>query len=279
METKGIGAEELIRIEENERFWEQLVAEDEAQEQAQEETEGVANLVSADAETNECEEASDAAALDDDMEFEEAVARLERTVTASPRHREIYLKLLEFCLERRSLDEAEACVVEYPEYPYAAQPAYRLIRALVDAGGLAWMELAEDGSIIYSEDKEGLTEDEADDLVASFAVETTPVGDQVRDQLSPERRLSDLLDKVPQRMGTYMDVMEFCSEPRSYKEVHDLLQGRDVLRLTSNADGQPLQPSFFLDMLERSGGLAWNKGWKVTEKGKELLARMGRASA
>lgn len=275
MEQKGIGAEELIRIEENERFWEQLVAEDEVSERAG----SAAAQARVDAGGDECEEASSAEAPDDDMTFEEAVARLERTVTASPRHREIYLKLLEFCLKRRGLAEAEARVAEYPEYPYAAQPAYRLIRALVDAGGLAWMELAEDGSVVYPEDKEGPTEDEADDLVAGFAVETTPVGDQVRDQLSPERRLGDLLDKVPQRMGTYMDVMEFCSEPRSYKEVHDLLQGRDVLRLTSNADNQPLQPSFFLDMLERSGGLAWDKGWKVTEKGKELLARMGRASA
>ena len=116
-------------------------------------------------------------------------------------------------------------------------------------------------------------------MVAGFAVLTTAVGEQVREDFAPERRLRSLFEEHPHRTEAYLDVMDFCRKPRAYQEVRDLLQGRDVLSLTRNADGQPLQPSFFVDMLERSGGLVWNGGWKVTKQGEALLSRMAKASA
>lgn len=275
MERAESAEETRVRIEENERFWQRLVEEDAAADTAN----GVLPTDGAPEAESAAVEGAASAGKGDDLTFEEAVERLSAAVRLTPRFREIYLKLLDFCRERRGLAEAEREVEGYPEYPYAAQPAYMLIRTMVDKGGLEWLEIAHDGSLVAPEDKEGLAEDEVDDLIAEFAVKTTPVGEQVCEEMSPERRLNDLLEKVPQRAGTYLDVMEFCSEPRTYKEVHDLLQGRDVLKLTANSDNQPLQPSFFLDMLERSGGLVWKDGWTVTEKGKALLGRMGRAGA
>ena len=108
---------------------------------------------------------------------------------------------------------------------------------------------------------------------------TTVVGEQVREDLAPERRLESLFEEQPHRTEVYLDVMDFCRTPRAYQEVCDLLQGRDVLSLTRNADGQLLQPSFFVDMLERSGGLVWKGGWKVTKQGEALLSCMVKASA
>lgn len=255
-------------IDENELFWQRLVEEDQAAE-AQARTGAVAESGSPAAK----------AASEEELTFEEAVADLSTAVTAMPRLREMYLKLLEFCQVRRSLEEAEREIEGYPEFPYGAQPPYRLIRTMVDHGGLEWIELSENGTVVTSEDKAGLTDDEADDLVAGFAVLTTAVGEQVREDFAPERRLRSLFEEHPHRTEAYLDVMDFCRKPRAYQEVRDLLQGRDVLSLTRNADGQPLQPSFFVDMLERSGGLVWNGGWKVTKQGEALLSRMAKASA
>lgn len=267
---KELTAEVLTSEEENESFWERLVAED----RAAEGTKG-----SGQAESLCVDEASDEAAPTAEMTFEEAVERLATAVQASPLHREMCLRLLEFCQTQRTLEEAEQEVESYPEYQSGAQPAYRLIRTMVDRGGLELIELAEDGSRVLPEDKAGLGEDEVDDLVAGFAVLTTVVGEQVLDRLSAEKRLRDLFEREPRRSKTYLEVMEFCKEPRTYQEVHDLLQGKDVLSVTANADGRPLQPSFFLDMLERSGGLVWDGGWKVTRKGEALLGRMLQPSA
>ncbi len=270
MADKELTAEVLTSEEENESFWERLVAED----RAAEGTKG-----SGQAESLCVDEASDEAAPTAEMTFEEAVERLATAVQASPLHREMCLRLLEFCQTQRTLEEAEQEVESYPEYQSGAQPAYRLIRTMVDRGGLELIELAEDGSRVLPEDKAGLGEDEVDDLVAGFAVLTTVVGEQVLDRLSAEKRLRDLFEREPRRSKTYLEVMEFCKEPRTYQEVHDLLQGKDVLSVTANADGRPLQPSFFLDMLERSGGLVWDGGWKVTRKGEALLGRMLQPSA
>ncbi len=250
MDQHPMEAPGLVTAEDNEQFWIGLLEQDAAAPFAAPET----------------------ARNEDDLTFEEAVAKLQGTVTASPQHREIYLSLLEFCVERRSLEEAETFVEGLPEFSSAAQPPYRLVRTMVDASGLAWIELSESGGVVLPGDKAGLTEDEVDDLVASFAVETTPVGEQVRDELSPERRMKKLLDEVPGRLGTYRNVMEFCREPRTYQEVHDLLGSAPSV---AGVDGQPLQPSFFLDMLERAGGLKWNNGWKATKGGVELLSHMG----
>lgn len=87
------------------------------------------------------------------------------------------------------------------------------------------------------------------------------------------------LTKVPQRLGAYLDVIDFCTIPRSYKEVDTLLRAGDALRASVASNSQPLQPSFFLDMLERNGGLVWKDGWIATGKGKELAKTLRAAMA
>lgn len=73
-------------IDENELFWQRLVEEDQAVE-AQARTGAVAESGSPAAK----------AAGEEELTFEEAVADLSAAVTAMPRLREMYLKLLEFC--------------------------------------------------------------------------------------------------------------------------------------------------------------------------------------
>lgn len=249
MTNRSMEDPDLVTAEENERFWTELLNQDASEPEAFRDEDS-----------------------EEDLTFEEAVAQLRKTITASPQHREIYLQLLAFCAKRYSLEEAESFVTGLPEFPNAAQPPYRLIRTMVDAGGLAWVELTEEGHVVLPDDKVGLSEDEVDDLVTSFAVETTPVGEQAKDDLSPQRRMKKLFDEVPSRLETYRNVMEFCRRPRTYQEVHDLLSSAPPV---AGLDGKPLQPSFFLDMLERAGGLRWDGGWHVTREGVELLPHLG----
>lgn len=103
---------------------------------------------------------------------------------------------------------------------------------------------------------------------------TTPVGEQVADDLAPEKRLRHLFDLVPQRLTTYLDLMDFCRDRRTFKEIEALLRTRPAAAFASTSSSQPLQPSFFVDALERSGGLAWNDGWKITERGMKILQEL-----
>lgn len=206
--------------------------------------------------------------------FEEAVAALAETVNRAPLHREIFLKLLTFCTTQRTLAEAEEAARACSEFPSVAQSPYRLIRTLVHAGGLYWLELDETGRPLTPQAKAGLTPDEIEDATFAYAVVTTPVGEQVAEDLAPEKRLQHLFDLVPQRLTTYLDLMDFCREQRTFKEIEALLRTRPAAAFASTTSNQPLQPSFFVDALERSGGLAWNDGWKITERGMKVLQQL-----
>ena len=83
------------------------------------------------------------------------------------------------------------------------------------------------------------------------------------------------MDAKPERAATYREVLEFIDEqPRSYNEVRALLEGRDVLQVVLHGHVETMQPSVFVDKLERSGALVWNKGWTLTAEGKEYLREL-----
>ena len=178
----------------------------------------------------------------------------------NPLHREIYLQIIEFCEVRRLLGDVEAMVADCSGFSLTAQTPFRLIANVVDNGGIHWYEVDAQGDEITEERRANLTDDEADDLVEGFALEASDAGREVLERMAPERRLRDLFDKAPGRLSTYL--------------VHQPDAGALI-----GASGQPLQPSYFVDMLERSGGLVWDKGWKATGKGSALAKQLRPALA
>ncbi len=196
-----------------------------------------------------------------------------------PRARELYVRTLELCKERRDLPEVEHAIQGWPQFALAARSPYALVRDLVELGGLDWVELDDEGLEVTPERKEGLTPDEADDLVAGYAVQTTADGADAAEQMAPASRLERLCAAQPERSWAFAEVLGFCEEPRSYAEVAEHLRAcgaTDSLRATN---GQALQPSYFLDMLERAGALVWDGAWKAQEAGLARLAKLPGAAA
>jgi len=208
------------------------------------------------------------------LTFEERFDRISAAVLKQPLHREILYRTLLFCREQRDLPDVEAEIATYPEFAHAAQNQYRLISFLVDAGGLDLRELDEDGAIVTPERKDGLTEDEIDDLVASYALITTDAGTAVADALDPKRRIFEIFGLDPAYRDTYAEVLEFCEEPRKIADVEALLKDCSVLAFGRSAGEQAIKPSFFVDQLERGGGIVWKNGWVISDEGREILAVM-----
>lgn len=206
-----------------------------------------------------------------DSAAEDELEGLKAAIVRVPRHRGLFLRLLGFCHNRKELGDVEREVASYPEFAAAAQTPYHLIMTMVDHGGLRWIELDVQGVEITAERKEGLTEDEADDLIDHFAVQTTDLGEKAEAELAPEKRMRSIFSMVPARMTAFLDVIDFCNVPRTFKEVDALLRGSEALRAGVLAGQQPLQSSYYLDMLERAGGLVWKDGWKATEEGTRLV--------
>lgn len=207
-----------------------------------------------------------------EMTFDEKVEALRKMMSA-PRFREIYFAMLDFCGQARRLGELEQMVGALPEFEYCGQNRYRLIINLEDAFALERAELDEEGRVVTEDMKEGLTDDEIDDLVIDYAFTTTEVGRVVCDEMQPSTRMEDLMSKFPKRVKTYCELLEFCKTPRSFKEIDTLLKGSEVLRSVSanTITNIPLQPSVFVEQLELSGGLVWKGSWNITEGGKKYL--------
>jgi len=199
------------------------------------------------------------------------LAALDAVVRRNPLNREIHFKTLAFCCQRRLLPEVEDFIAACPEFSSTDQSPYFLLQFLLKGNGLDSFEVDAAGQVIRPEQKEGLSEDEIDDLVAQYAYETNAVGRQYIKLNSPQNRLLELLNVTPEYYDTYIEVLGFLTEKRSLASVDTLLRGRQVLMVNRDPDDRPIQPSVFIDKLERAGGIFWEKGWQITPEGRELL--------
>ena len=206
-----------------------------------------------------------------ELSFEEKVEFLKTTVTRNPLQREINYKTLKFCCEGHTLSEVEEFIASCPEFEAAVQSPYYLLQFLLKGGGIDTFELDHEGEIVLPEQKEGLDEDQLDDLVAELAFETNEIGREVVELMSPQNRLLELLDIVPDYYDTFIEVLDFLTEKRSMAHVDTLLRGRDVLMAGRDPGDRPVQPSIFIDKLEKAGGIYWENGWLITKEGKDVL--------
>ncbi|WP_232050817.1 hypothetical protein [Arabiibacter massiliensis] len=207
-----------------------------------------------------------------ELTFDEKLFLLEEAVTKHPLNREVLYKTLAYCAEERTLQDLEAKIASWPEFKTATQNQARMADTLVRAHGLERIERDADGEPITPEQKEGLDEDAIDDLVQSVSFRATDVGARFVEQHRPRARLVELLQLAPERAGTYIELLEFTAEkPRSYGEISELLRGRPVLETVIDGTRHTMQPSVFVDKLERAGALVWKEGWSLTEEGEAFL--------
>ena len=209
----------------------------------------------------------------DPVVFGRMVAKVTEAVTRNPLQRELFYKVLSFCQESKPLREIEQMVMALPGFERTSANAYHFIAVMENAGGLERFELDDEGDVVDDARKAGLTEDEIDDLVAEYAFMTTPAGQAVVEQHTPRARIIELLGLVPERRDTYIELMEFLAEePRTYNEVTQLLDGRDVLwHLDSKGNPELMQPSVFLDKLHDAAAIEWQQGWQLSEDGRAYL--------
>ena len=210
-----------------------------------------------------------------ELSYEEKAQKLRWAATRQPLLREIMYKMMDLCRNETELHDLEDAVDSFPEYANVRQSALSIAGILVNNYGLEIFERDAEGNAVSPEQKEGLTEDEVDDLVATINYRTTENGEDYVRANRPAVRLEQMLGLNPERRETYAEILEFLeAEPRTYDQVKALLAGRPILQIV--LDGRPItmQPSVFLDKLEYAGAIVWNGGWTLTPAGKEFLAEI-----
>ena len=185
-------------------------------------------------------EAAGAREVDAQAPLERRAAVLAEAVARHPLNREVLYRILSYCFEERPLGDIEREVASWPEFKGATQNPCHMVSTLVRFGGLVAIERDEAGLLVAPERKEGLSEDEADDLVWEVSYLATDAGRRVVEEHSPAGRMQGLFAGAGERAGAYADVLAFVADaPRSYPEIASFLRGRPELETVTTACAKP----------------------------------------
>ena len=203
---------------------------------------------------------------------EESLSELVDVVCRHPLHRELYLKLLGFCTEERTVDEAEIFLEAQPEYADALQTSTVLVNVLIDHGGLEYEEYDETGeklteARIEGFREQGLSEGEIYDAIERRCVRATEEGRAVTNLLDPVKRVRSYLASDPSRTEALLKLLAFCSTPRTLEEINELFDGDPALAPRERTSWQRVHASYLIDRMKEAGGLCWDGGWRTTPAG------------
>ena len=208
--------------------------------------------------------------------FEQTADEILTCIGTQGELREILYKILLFCRTSHRFCDVENYISGLDEvvYGHILQTPYSCIAILVHAGGLAKIALNALEEDVLSADLAGLTDDEIDDLIEDWRLETTEAGLYVTELLNPVRRLAAQLAVKPHRKSTYLRILEFCAEePRSLDDIKQLFLQDNSLVLDYVTAHQKLSPDYYVDRLEKAGSLIWKGAWATTPEGLDFLGR------
>jgi hypothetical protein len=111
-------------------------------------------------------------------------------------------------------------------------------------------------------------------LVARRGYLTTSLGRRYLAEHSPDARIAELLATEAELKPTLRCILQSLSQGRqSLKDISTTLISEQAT-ITSGNDSIPLQPSVFIDMLEKAGAIAWQGGWEITDAGRRMLENL-----
>lgn len=217
----------------------------------------------------------------EELTLEDRINKVVMCIGAQNSLREVLYKTLAFCDEPRDFTEVEDFISAQDEFVYShiMQTPFTLIEMLLHADGLSQTAMDAQGNPVMDEQLDGMSEDEADDLVATYQIRATDAGCEAVRLLAPERRIEAQLELRLHRRDTYFAVLEFCQQPRKFPEIEEFFKNTPDLVQDVVAHHHKLSPDFYVDKLDKAGALVWRGAWVVTDAGRQMLEAHKRAGA
>lgn len=185
----------------------------------------------------------DKAVTNDSFDLETATNKVLERIAAEPDCGNILYKILKYCEKERTQKEVEEAILSFPEMKNSMFSPAVFLSWLEEAGGI-----------------EGKAHEQSEQRWITTAAGRNAVRIQ-----SEENRLRKLFDEESRYHDIFIQVLEFCSSPKSRIDIEFLLKENPILEKTK------VYPSFFLENLEKAGGLVWDEKWKTTQAGKDFL--------
>lgn len=182
---------------------------------------------------------------------EAAVATILQLFHAEPSCRAALYQTLVICQTEQPSAEVLLKVGALPEMKTALQTPQALLARMVKAGGIEHLKKQD--------------EPEESKTKKSSTFRTTKAGNEVIARQSPSRCLQALLSEDAKYCSVYELVLKTCEVPKTREEIEAVLKENPLLE-------QPkIYASYFLEGLDKNGGLEWDEKWQTTQAGKAFL--------
>jgi hypothetical protein len=166
--------------------------------------------------------------------------RVSGLLASEPGYRWTLLKMLEYCAEPRSFLEVQEFVLGLLKGKVGIYTPDVLLQWLEETGGLEQSQIDGEGRWL-----------------------TTPAGVEAIEAFGQGQPLRTLLTSQPEYSKVYLEILEFCSQPRRRQEIEEEIAGDSTIQSSR------LHPAYFIDQLEKHGGLEWRGNrWQTTPDGK-----------
>lgn len=200
--------------------------------------------------------------------FADTYAKSTALVYKNPSHTQIFYRILVLCSHTHDEDAVTQAICDFPEMNVPLHTPRFFLDELYNAGALDRTPIP-----VVTDSDEWNDEDSASadsKHSKSFSMPTTytwctnDVGMRLIKDISPDARLHHLMAQEKDISDIYRSVLKFCRTPKTRMQVENFVQHN------KRVQGLEVMTSFFLDRLERNGGLVWNDGWKTTSAGEAL---------
>lgn len=184
-------------------------------------------------------------------DLDQDTRRILRRMASEPALRRVLYEILVFCETMKPLSAVEREILSFPEMKSALQTPQTIVSWLVQVGGIQQVAAKGNESIWL----------------------TTPAGRKVTQVEAPADRMARLLAQEPRYRAVYFRVLQACKAPKTRFDLEAMLDAEPVL------ESPKVYASYFIEALERAGGLEWSGRWRTTQAGKEITGESGAPDA
>lgn len=183
--------------------------------------------------------------------------------------------VLSFC-ESEQPFEAIVSLLEETAYAKTFVARSDAFVALLRDQGLLSMTVYVDGEC-YEGTLDDLRDDESvsDEAVVSYGFTVTDEGRDAALAIAPKGRLATLFEADEADNPVYCRILVLADQPTGVAkaELEKTLLSEGLIPIDERTGLPSIFPSYYIDNLERAGGLVWESTWKTTDEGRRLQTR------
>lgn len=166
------------------------------------------------------------------------IVKIHQRIAIEPAYERVLYTMLSYCKEPKTLAELEAKILALPEMKVPLQTTQVLVSWLLGCGGIQEIVRQEEPSLWV----------------------TTKAGVCTFEEEESADKLEALLESDPVYKTIYLMVLDFCRAAKSRMEIETHLADQPLL------ENPKIYANYFIETLERAGGLVWNGAWQTTQR-------------